>query len=118
MNPAADTAPLSVEDAFARMGEVLRDQGPAFAKVGGDVAFYVKGAKPPWWHVTSLGGFVVVRPGNTAFPVCSVGLIPEALAWFVEGTLDVEKAFRKKRLAVEGDADALARFVACFTEAA
>lgn len=106
----------TVEASFARMQDVLVGAGPAFAKVGGDVAFYVRGAKPPWWHVTSLGGHVMIRPGNTAFPVCTIGIIPEALSWFVDGTLDVEKAFRKKRLAVEGDLEALGRFVACFSE--
>jgi hypothetical protein len=105
----------SVEDSFARMQEVLVESGPQFARVGGDVAFYVRGAKPPWWHATSLGGHVVIRPGNAAFPVFTVGIIPEALSWFVDGTLDVEKAFRKKRLAVEGDLEALGRFVACFS---
>ena len=111
------TAPLrTVEDAFARMQEVLVASGPAFAKVGGDVAFYVRGAKPPWWQVTSMGGHVLIRPGNPAFPVFTIGIIPEALSWFVDGTLDVEKAFRKKRLAVEGDLEALARFVACFQD--
>ena len=111
------TAPLrTVEDAFARMQDVLGASGPAFAKVGGDVAFYVRGAKPPWWQVTSMGGHVLIRPGNPAFPVFTIGIIPEALSWFVDGTLDVEKAFRKKRLAVEGDLEAISRFVACFQD--
>ena len=116
MEPEPATAPLcTVEEAFARMAEVLAEQGPAFAKVGGDVAFYVRGARPPWWQITSLGGQVTIRPGNPAFPVFTIGIIPEALSWFVDGTLDVEKAFRKKRLAVEDDFDALQRFVTCFT---
>jgi hypothetical protein len=116
LNPEpAQTRLRTVEEAFARMGEVLASQGAAFAKVGGDVAFYVRGAKPPWWQVTSLGGQVLIRPGNPAFPVFTIGIIPEALSWFVDGTLDVQKAFRKQRLAVEGDLDALGRFVTCFT---
>lgn len=103
-----------VEGAFATLERLLQANAGRFAKVGGDVAFYVKDARPPHWQVTSVGGMVVVRPGNPPFPVVTIGIVPQALAWLVEGTLDVAKAFRKKRLAVEGDFEALARFVECF----
>ncbi len=101
-----------VTEAFAKLRDAVDPAG--FARVGGDVAFVVKGAKPAAWQVTSLGGHVQIRPGNAPFPVCTIGIIPEALLWLVEGTLDVQRAFAKKRMAVEGDLEALGRFVACF----
>lgn len=116
MSPDTAAPSLSVEACFERMAKVLSENPDAFAAVGGDVAFYVRDARPPWWTVTSFGGRVVIQPGNPPFPKFSIGIIPEALAWFVEGSLDVEKAFRKKRLVVEGDLEALARFAACFSD--
>lgn len=111
---AAATTGLSIEGAFARLQELLNQSPQRFAEVGGDVAFYVRGGRPPWWQVTAMAGQVLVKPGNPAFAVVTIGLIPEALVWLAEGTLDVAKAFKHKRLAVEGDALALARFVGCF----
>ncbi len=94
--------------------DALKSRGALFARVGGDVAFYVKGAKPPMWQVSNLGGRVVVKPGTPPFPVCTIGLSPPVLSWLVQGTLDVERNFRQKRLAVEGDLEALKVFVSCF----
>jgi hypothetical protein len=114
MGDTEPTAATSIEGAFARLQELLNTDPQRFAAVGGDVAFYVRGGRPPWWQVTALGGQVLIKPGNPAFAVVTVGLIPEALVWLAEGTLDVQKAFKHKRLAVEGDGAALLRFVACF----
>ncbi|MDX2012432.1 MAG: SCP2 sterol-binding domain-containing protein [Myxococcaceae bacterium] len=105
---------LSVEEAFGRLYDALKSRGAEFAKVGGDVAFYVKDAKPPFWQVSSLAGNVVVKPGAPPFPVCTIGLSPPVLSWLVQGTLDVQKNFKYRRLAVEGDLTALALFVKCF----
>jgi hypothetical protein len=107
----------AAKSAFATLQRVLNTQPEKFAKVGGDVAFYVKGAKPASWYVTNLGGAVLIREGNSPFPLCTVGINTDALTWLVEGTLDVAKAFRKRRLAVEGDLEALGRFVECFAPA-
>jgi len=105
---------LSVEESFGRLYDALKHRGAEFAKVGGDVAFYVKDAKPPFWQVSSLGGQLVVKPGTPPFPVCTIGLSPPVLSWLVQGTLDVKRNFEKRRLAVEGDLAALALFVKCF----
>lgn len=113
---ASDEVELSVEESFGRLYDALKSRGAEFAKVGGDVAFYVKDAKPPFWQVSSLAGKVVVRPGAPPFPVCTIGLSPPVLSWLVQGTLDVRRNFEKRRLAVEGDLSALALFVKCFAE--
>ena len=115
----SDAAPiedveLSVEESFGRLFDALKSRSAQFAKVGGDVAFYVKGARPPMWQVSTLAGQVVVKPGTPPFPVCTIGLSPPVLSWLVQGTLDVERNFRQKRLAVEGDLEALSLFVRCF----
>ncbi len=106
---------LSVEESFGRLYDALKDRSAEFAKVGGDVAFYVKDAKPPFWQVSALAGQVVVKPGTPPFPVCTIGLSPPVLSWLVQGTLDVRRNFEKRRLAVEGDLSALALFVKCFS---
>jgi len=113
---APDQTPdeLSVEESFGRLFDALQGKLAEFAKVGGDVGFYVKDAKPPHWGVSVVAGNVVVRPGAPAFPVCTIGLSPPVLSWLVQGTLDVERNFRARRLAVEGDLTALALFVKCF----
>lgn len=105
---------LSVEESFGRLYDALKDRVGEFAKVGGDVAFYVKDAKPPHWGVSVIAGKVVVKPGAPAFPVCTIGLSPPVLSWLVQGTLDVPRNFKARRLAVEGDLGALALFVKCF----
>ncbi|MEW5740748.1 MAG: SCP2 sterol-binding domain-containing protein [Myxococcota bacterium] len=102
-----------VEQAFARLESVLRANAKRFGAVGGDVAFFVKGAKPPSWQVTSLAGEVMIRPGTPPFPVCTIGIADRALPWLVDGTLDVPRAFKERWLVVEGDLDALKRFVRC-----
>jgi hypothetical protein len=111
---ASDKVELSVEESFGRLYDALKSRGAEFAKVGGDVAFYVKDARPPFWQVSSIAGNVVVKPGSPPFPVCTIGLSPPVLSWLVQGTLDVERNFKHRRLAVEGDLAALALFVKCF----
>jgi hypothetical protein len=111
---ASDDVELSVEESFGRLYDALKRRGAEFAKVGGDVAFYVKDAKPPFWQVSSIAGNVVVKPGSPPFPVCTIGLSPPVLSWLVQGTLDVQRNFKYRRLAVEGDLAALALFVKCF----
>lgn len=105
---------LSVEESFGRLYDALKDRVAEFAKVGGDVAFYVKDAKPPHWGVSVVAGQVVVKPGAPPFPVCTIGLSPPVLSWLVQGTLDVPRNFKARRLAVEGDLTALGLFVECF----
>lgn len=105
---------LNVEEAFARLTALLQGRPREFAAVGGDVAFFVKGHKPSKWQVTSLGGAVVIRPGNPPFPRFTIGIVPQALSWMAQGKLDVPRAFKEKLMAVEGDLEALARFAACF----
>ncbi len=114
MSPPEEPPRADVSAAFRKLEQLLRARPKAFAKVGGDVAFFVKGAEIPNWHLTLVGGEVVARPGIPPFPIVTIGLIADALQWMVEGTLDVERAFKKKRLAVEGDFAALGRFVECF----
>jgi hypothetical protein len=111
---ASDDVELSVEESFGRLYDALKHRGAEFAKVGGDVAFYVKDARPPFWQVSSIAGNVVVKPGSPPFPVCTIGLSPPVLSWLVQGTLDVQRNFKYRRLAVEGDLAALALFVKCF----
>jgi hypothetical protein len=111
---ASEDVELSVEESFGRLFDALKHRGAEFAKVGGDVAFYVKDAKPPFWQVSSIAGNVVVKPGSPPFPVCTIGLSPPVLSWLVQGTLDVQRNFKYRRLAVEGDLAALALFVKCF----
>lgn len=111
-NQIADELP--VEESFGRLYDALQGKLAEFAKVGGDVAFYVKDAKPPHWGVSVVAGKIVVKPGAPPFPVCTIGLSPPVLSWLVQGTLDVERNFRARRLAVEGDLAALALFVKCF----
>ena len=111
----ASHAELSVEEAFGVLHDALQGRVAEFARVGGDVAFYVIDGKPPGWCVTTVAGHVVVKPGTPAFPVCTIGLSATVLSWLVQGTLDVAKAFRKNRLAVEGDLGALGVFVRCFS---
>ncbi len=109
---------LGVHESFQRLDQALNACPPgAFEGVGGDVAFFVCGSKPPQWQITALAGQVVVRPGNPAFPVFRVGITARALSYLVQGRLDVARAFREKQLAVEGDLAALGRFVRCFGEA-
>jgi hypothetical protein len=105
---------LSVEESFGRLFDALQGRLAEFASVGGDVGFYVKDAKPPHWGVSIVAGTIVVKPGAPAFPVCTIGLSAPVLSWLVQGTLDVERNFRARRLAVEGDLAALALFVRCF----
>ena len=113
--PGTEKEPLlTVEQAFERLAEQLQSRVTQFAKVGGDVAFFVKGHKPSHWQVTSIGGAVVIKPGNPPFPQFTLGIVPEALSWMSQGTLDVPRAFKDKLMAVEGDFEALTRFAACF----
>ncbi|MBI3180901.1 MAG: SCP2 sterol-binding domain-containing protein [Myxococcales bacterium] len=108
--------PVDVPAAFRRLEAALRERPLSdFAAVGGEVAFIVRGAKPSHWRVTSLGGQVLIQPGNPPFPVFTIGIQPRALGKLAEGTLDVARAFREKRLVVEGDLEALGRFVSCFS---
>lgn len=114
--PTASVDQPAIEAAFGRLERALGANPKAFAAVGGDVAFFVPGAKPPTWHATNLAGAVCIRPGTPPFPIVTIGITPQALGWLVEGTLDVPKAFKRKRLAIEGDFAALAALVRCFGE--
>ncbi len=116
MPTGAPVDQAAVAAAFGRLEQALGANPKAFLPVGGDVAFFVPGANPPTWHLTSLAGAVCIRPGTPPFPVLTIGITPQALGWLVEGTLDVPKAFRLKRLAIEGDPAALAALVRCFAE--
>jgi hypothetical protein len=106
---------LSVEASFDRLQRALNASPRRFEAVGGDVAFCVREAKPSWWQVTRLGDVVAIKRGRPAFPICTIGIQGFALSDLATGTLDVERAFRKRWLAVEGDPEALGRFVECFS---
>jgi hypothetical protein len=110
-------AELSTEASFEMLRKVLNADSRRFAGVGGDVAFCVKEDKPAWWQVTQIGRGVSVRPGRPAFAICTIGITAPALSSLMLGTLDVERAFKKHWLAVEGDYQALARFVECLAPA-
>ncbi len=115
--PETKRLKLAVEPLLARLEQILRERPERFAAVGGDVALHIKGAQPPAWHVASVGAQVIIRPGNAPFPVCTIGLSLRPLRWLVQGTLDVPAAFKERYLIVEGDRQALARFVNCFETA-
>jgi hypothetical protein len=109
------SAALSTRAAFALMADVLRSR-PAmlFERIGGEVAFVVKGAKRPHWLVQLVGGEVRIVEGVAPKPRVTIGIERGALFQLVRGGLDVEAAFKERRLAVRGSIDALRCFVACF----
>lgn len=109
--------PLSTEASFEMLRKALNANPLRFAAVGGDVAFCVKEEKASWWQVTQVGRGVTVKKGRPALPVCTIGILSPALSALMLGTLDVEVAFKKRWLAVEGDYRALARFVECLAPA-
>jgi hypothetical protein len=102
-----------------KLARLLASKPPAlFRRVGGEVALVIVGHEPPDWCVRlDAQGVVELTPGLAAGPIVKIGLKPSALGWLVAGTLDVERAFREKRLAVEGDLRALERFAQCFAPA-
>ena len=86
-----------------------------FERVGGEVALVVVGHSPEAWIVwVGDAKTVEVVPGTSVKPIVKIGIKPSALRWLLEGTLNVERAFETRRLAVEGDLGALARFAQCF----
>ncbi len=96
-------------------GLLAAKPGALFRRVGGVVALRVVGHEPEHWSVRlAAAGGVELVPEPAPSPIVTIGLRPSALARLVDGTLDVERAFRERRLAVEGDLQALDRFAACF----
>jgi len=93
----------------------LKDRALQFSRVGGEIALVIVGHEPPDHTVRlSKRGVVEIVEGKAKAPIATIGIKPSALAWLIEGTLDVERAFEKRRLAVEGDVAALGRFAECF----
>jgi hypothetical protein len=84
--------------------------------VGGEVALAIVGHEPRD-HTIRIGadGIVEIVAEAAKAPVVTIGIKPKALFWLLEGTLDVPKAFERKRLALEGDPKAMQRFAECFT---
>jgi hypothetical protein len=110
---------LPVETALAILLAVIR-RGPAvlFQRIGGDVEFVVRegDAIVNWTFTTRPSGAHVdlERGKPPGKPVVRVGIRQGALTRLVQGTLDVEWAFRDRRLAIEGEPTAVQRFCACF----
>ena len=63
------------------------------------------------------GDLVRVTQREAVDPVLRIGIEPRALRWMVEGTLDVQQAFKDKRVALEDPDLLIRRFVACFEPA-
>ncbi len=89
-----------------------------FSRLGGEVGFVVilpKGRQH--WAVYLDGDLVRVTQREAVDPVLRIGIEPRALRWMVEGTLDVQQAFKDKRVALEDPDLLIRRFVACFEPA-
>lgn len=112
----ARPTPEETDSFLAALAHLLASRPAAmFQRVGGEVALIIVGHTPEAWTVRlGSAGTIEVVPGEAARPVVKVGLKPSALRWMLEGSLDVERAFEQKRLAVEGDLQAFSRFAQCF----
>ena len=89
-----------------------------FSRLGGEVGFVVilpKGRQA--WAVAVEDGAVRVAQREAKEPVLRIGIEPRALRWLVAGSLDVQQAFKDKRLALDDPNNLVERFVACFEPA-
>jgi hypothetical protein len=103
----------TVPQLFARLEAALNARPiEELAKIGGEITFVVVDGDPIHWTVVREGDVVRILPRNSLWPVCRIGMQRKVLRWMLEGTLDVAKAFEERRLAVEGDHEALRRFAA------
>jgi hypothetical protein len=111
-----DPTKKSARDAFAVLQWVMRQRPLAmFQRVGGEVGFAVVfGDDVTDWTVRADGQQVSIVEGRPSSPAVTIGIQLRALRWLVEGTLDVPKAFADHRIAIKGDSEAFAKFVACF----
>lgn len=108
-----------VATSMLKLEEALQaNPAQLFSRLGGEVGFVVilpKGRQH--WAVYLDGDLVRVTQREAVDPVLRIGIEPRALRWMVEGTLDVQQAFKDKRVALEDPDLLIRRFVACFEPA-
>ncbi len=106
---------MTVDEAMAKLESAFASRPVAlFQKIGGPIRFTVvtpTGREP--WVARVAHGHVVTEPGAADGAIVHIGIVDRTLVKWVEGRLDVEEAFRKRRLAVEGDFDAFDRVIDC-----
>jgi hypothetical protein len=80
----------------------------------GEVAFIIVGNEPPDWTLSVQPEEISITPRKAQKPLARIAMTRGVLGWLMAGKLDVERAFKEKRLAVEGDYKVLERIVGCF----
>ncbi|MBI4819805.1 MAG: SCP2 sterol-binding domain-containing protein [Deltaproteobacteria bacterium] len=84
-------------------------------RIGGDVEFVVReGDKIVHWTFKLTAGEVALEMGKAVAPSVRVGIRQGALTRLVKGNLDVELAFKAKKLAFEGDPAKVERLCSAF----
>ena len=108
---------MTVAEAMAKLESAFATRPIAlFRRIGGSIRFtIVTSTERQPWVVHIVHGHVVVEPGVAEDSVVHIGIVDRTLVKWIEGHLDVEEAFKKRRLAVEGDLGALDLIMDCLT---
>lgn len=118
----AETAVQSKSDVTGLLAQLLRmltqAPGAPARMVRGEIALVIIGAEPRDWTIDLVEGHeIAIEPRLCAEPLVRIGLTRRILRYLIEGTLDVERAFKEHQLAVEGDFRALERLISSFEPA-
>ncbi|MBI5508017.1 MAG: SCP2 sterol-binding domain-containing protein [Deltaproteobacteria bacterium] len=108
---------MTVAEAMAKLESALASRPVAlFQRVGGSIQFtVVTPTERQRWVARLAHGRVVALRGEAEDAVLHIGIIDRSLLKWLTGRLDVEEAFKKRRLAVEGDLDAFDRLIDCLS---
>ena len=84
------------------------------ALVHGEVELVLVGHEPRDFTIHFAATSVTIEPHKASQALVRIGMTQGIFRHLMAGDLDVERAFRDRRLAIEGDRRIFARFVACF----
>jgi hypothetical protein len=86
-----------------------------FQRIGGDVEFIVRdGDEVVHWGFSAQSGAVELKAGAPTKSAVKVAIRQGALTRLVQGTLDVDLAFKERRLGIAGEQKVVERFCQCF----
>jgi len=107
---------LPVEKAMRILLAILQ-RAPVvlFQRIGGDVEFIVReGDAIVHWGFSAGSGTVELKSGAPAKSAVKVAIRQGTLTRLVQGTLDVDLAFKERRLGIAGEPKIVERFCQCF----
>lgn len=107
---------LPVEKALRILLAILQ-RAPVvlFQRIGGDVEFIIReGDEIVRWFFTAQAGIVELKAGPPTASAVKVAIRQGALTRLVQGTLDVDLAFKERRLGIAGEPKIVERFCQCF----